>query len=128
MKYPCPCCGHLVFDGVPGSFEICPICFWEDDLSQLRFTTTEGANDVSLVLGQHNYQVVGACELRFRVGVRPPTSDEPVEPGWRPLVPDQDGIEEPIPGIDYGDTYPGDLTRLYYWRFTYWRRADSRPS
>jgi rubrerythrin len=37
MKYPCPGCGYLVFDEPPGSYEICPICFWEDDLAQLRF-------------------------------------------------------------------------------------------
>jgi len=35
VDYPCPCCGYLVFTEPPGSFEICPICFWEDDVSQL---------------------------------------------------------------------------------------------
>ena len=37
IKYPCPGCGYLVFDEPPGSYEICPICFGEDDLAQLRF-------------------------------------------------------------------------------------------
>ena len=41
---PCPSCGHLVFDEEPGSYSICPVCGWEDDLSQLRFVTTGGAN------------------------------------------------------------------------------------
>ncbi len=36
-NYPCPCCGYLVFTEPPGSYTICPICFWEDDISQLRF-------------------------------------------------------------------------------------------
>jgi hypothetical protein len=36
-KYPCPCCGYLMFYEGPGSYDICKICFWEDDLSQLRF-------------------------------------------------------------------------------------------
>jgi hypothetical protein len=25
-RYPCPCCGYLVLDEEPGSYEICPIC------------------------------------------------------------------------------------------------------
>lgn len=51
VKYPCPCCGYLVFDESPGSYEICPICFWEDDLSQLRFPRMSvGANRVSFLV------------------------------------------------------------------------------
>ena len=42
--YPCPCCGYLVFDEGPGSYAICPVCGWEDDLSQLRFTGMGEAN------------------------------------------------------------------------------------
>lgn len=42
--YPCPCCGYLVFDEEPGSYDNCPVCGWEDDLSQLRFPTMAGAN------------------------------------------------------------------------------------
>lgn len=33
-RLPCPCCGNLTFDAddvFPGSFEICPVCYWEDD-------------------------------------------------------------------------------------------------
>ncbi|MFI5753623.1 CPCC family cysteine-rich protein [Streptomyces sp. NPDC051569] len=32
-SYPCPCCGHRVLDAMPGSYEICPVCFWEDATS-----------------------------------------------------------------------------------------------
>lgn len=28
--YPCPCCHHPTL-GERGSYEICGICFWEDD-------------------------------------------------------------------------------------------------
>ncbi|MGW2848911.1 CPCC family cysteine-rich protein, partial [Streptomyces sp. NPDC001274] len=28
-RYPCPCCGHRVLGEMPGSYEICPVCFWE---------------------------------------------------------------------------------------------------
>ncbi|HEY5908286.1 MAG TPA: CPCC family cysteine-rich protein, partial [Vicinamibacteria bacterium] len=35
-RYPCPCCGYLMFKESPGSHDICKICFWEDDIVQLR--------------------------------------------------------------------------------------------
>ena len=41
-KYPCPCCGHLIFLEPPGSYDICEICFWEDDIVMLRWPTTGG--------------------------------------------------------------------------------------
>ncbi|WP_374940084.1 CPCC family cysteine-rich protein [Streptomyces finlayi] len=48
-SYPCPCCGNRVLDAMPGSYEICPVCFWEDDGVQFRWPTMAGgANKVSL--------------------------------------------------------------------------------
>ncbi|WP_248129036.1 CPCC family cysteine-rich protein [Pseudomonas sp. W2Aug9] len=26
--FTCPCCGYAVFEEHPGSYDICPICFW----------------------------------------------------------------------------------------------------
>ncbi|MFH8738427.1 CPCC family cysteine-rich protein [Streptomyces sp. NPDC017964] len=70
---PCPCCGHLVLDETPGSYEICPICFWEDDGVQFRCPTmTGGANRVSLIEAQQNYQEFGACDHHGRQHARPP--------------------------------------------------------
>ena len=52
-KYPCPSCGFLVFDREIGSYEICPICRWEDDHVQLAYPGLRGgANQGSL----KNYQ------------------------------------------------------------------------
>ncbi|MDX2622394.1 CPCC family cysteine-rich protein [Streptomyces sp. NPDC012486] len=49
-SYPCPCCGHRVLDAMPGSYEICPVCFWEDDGIQFRWPTMDGgANKISLI-------------------------------------------------------------------------------
>ncbi|WP_137392522.1 CPCC family cysteine-rich protein [Rhodoligotrophos defluvii] len=45
---PCPCCGTRVISK-PGSYEICPICGWEDD--PLQSEDPEfwgGANQLSL--------------------------------------------------------------------------------
>lgn len=123
-KYPCPCCGYLVFDESPGSDQICPICFWQDDLSQLRFVRTTGANHVSLVEAQENFINEGVCELRFRANVRAPRASDVREPQWRRFDVLKDSAEELVGGMDYGDTYPDDTTRLYYWADDHWRRQD----
>lgn len=30
---PCPCCGYMTLDR-RGAYDICPVCFWEDDGSE----------------------------------------------------------------------------------------------
>ena len=120
--HPCPCCGYLTLEEPPGSYEICPICFWEDDVSQLRFVRLGGgANRVSLTEAQANFAACGASEPRLRSNVRAPDPSDRRDPTWRPIGFD-DNIEEPTPGVDYGGTYPADETTLYYWRPTFWRR------
>jgi len=35
--YSCPCCGYLTRSKLlTGTFEICPICYWEDDNVQFE--------------------------------------------------------------------------------------------
>jgi hypothetical protein len=109
--YPCPCCGYLVFDEEPGSYDNCPVCGWEDDLSQLRFPTMAGAN-----------RPLVQCQAAFRQSVEEQTSDAPEkldyvrDLNWRPLNPERDQIDDPEPGVDYGATYARDPTTYYYWR------------
>ena len=125
IKYPCPCCGYLVFDWQPGHHQVCPICDWEDDLARLRFARLSGsANAVSLERAQSNFAEFGAAERQKRHLARTPLDDEPREQGWRPLDSGRDNIEEPTRGVSYADSYPlEDTTVLYYWRPTYWRRV-----
>ena len=41
--YTCPCCGYKTLEECsPGTFEICPICFWEDDNVQFEDPLYEG--------------------------------------------------------------------------------------
>ncbi|MFF1900798.1 CPCC family cysteine-rich protein [Streptomyces sp. NPDC058206] len=40
LTFPCVCCGHLTLGEPPGSYEICSVCFWEDDRVQLRWPKT----------------------------------------------------------------------------------------
>jgi hypothetical protein len=127
QKFPCPCCGHLVHDRMPGHHEVCPICGWEDDLAQLRFPLMNGgANHVSLHTGQQNYAAVGAAEKKNRGLTRAPFEQERMDRAWRPLDIKRDNVEEPRRGENYAVTYPWrDTTVLYYWRDTYWRRYSS---
>jgi len=124
-KFPCPCCGHRVHDYQPGFHQTCPICGWEDDLSQLRFPRMPGSsNRVSLIEAQRNYQTYGASERRNHGHTRAPVEGEERDHEWRPIDPARDNIEEPRAGTAYGDSYPlADTTVLYYWRATYWRRV-----
>ncbi|WP_072171020.1 CPCC family cysteine-rich protein [Trabulsiella odontotermitis] len=47
-RYPCPCCGEKIFEGV-GLYEICPVCDWEDDPIQSSDPDySGGANALSL--------------------------------------------------------------------------------
>jgi hypothetical protein len=123
-KFPCPCCGYLVFDHQPGFHQICPICGWEDDLAQLRFPRMPGsANSVSLEDAQRNFRAFGASERRNLGRTRAPLDDEDLDGGWRLLDASIDNVEEPSRGNSYGNSYPWpDTTVLYYWRTTYWRR------
>jgi predicted RNA-binding Zn-ribbon protein involved in translation (DUF1610 family) len=124
-KFPCPCCGHRVHDREPGFHQVCPICGWEDDLSQLRFAQMPGgSNTVSLEEAQQNYRDYGASQRRSLGNTRAQVDGERLDDGWRPIDPLRDNIEQPVRGNAYGDSYPWpDTTVLYYWRLTYWRRV-----
>jgi Cysteine-rich CPCC len=83
---------------------------------------TEGANHVGLIEAQGNFLRNGACEPALISHVRPPMESDVRDPEWRPIDEGRDNIETPDDGVDCGQTYPSDYTRLYYWRDTYWRR------
>ncbi len=76
--YPCACCGFLTMsDAEPGTFEICPICFWEDDRVQFNdIDFTGGANEESLRQARHNFKKFGASSVRFLKQVRTPRPNE----------------------------------------------------
>ena len=116
-SFPCPCCGHLVFGGPPGSDEICPICYWEDDVVQLRWPDFEGgANHPSLWQAQRNYETFGACDQAALAYVRSPRDEDVIEPGWRILT-DADTVMAAPPLAAEPASWPSDLTELYWWRF-----------
>lgn len=89
--YPCPVCGYLVFDEPPGSYTICPICFWEDDIVQIGFPLMAGgANRLSLHEAQQEFVRNGACEFRLIGHVRTANDSDKRDPTWRPFDPTRD--------------------------------------
>ncbi|KRE24947.1 CPCC family cysteine-rich protein [Paenibacillus sp. Soil522] len=79
MKYACPCCGYKTLElKPPGTYDICEICFWEDDGVQFDDPDYEGgANSESL----RQYQ---KAFLMGRVNRRPTDKDER-DQDWTPL-------------------------------------------
>jgi Cysteine-rich CPCC len=120
--FPCPCCGYLVF-AEAGFYEICPICGWEDDTSQLRFPETHGANHVSLIEAQRNFAALGARDESYVGRRRRPLPTDKRDPLWRPLDLALDDIERPAFGVGYVVAYPPHYEDLFYWRSGYWRPA-----
>lgn len=76
--YACPCCGYMTV-AERGGFEICPVCFWEDDGQDDpdADVVMGGPNGrLSLTQARDNFAAYGACEERSRAFVRAPSPSE----------------------------------------------------
>lgn len=75
---PCPCCRHLTLDALD-AYEICPVCFWEDDGQDDGDASVVrgGPNGtLSLTQARENFLAIGACESRLLSHVRAPYPSE----------------------------------------------------
>jgi hypothetical protein len=108
--YPCPSCGFLVFDELPGSYAICELCNWEDDHVQLRHPTMGGgANSESLV----EYQRIALERWPLSVTKLGYIERDPL---WRPFeAADAREADVPTTGVEYFVAAAGDSPD-YYWR------------
>lgn len=84
----CPCCGYKTLEKGNGNYEICPVCFWEDDASQSANPDSTGANDVTLKEAQENFQYDGVSQSKFANDVRDPLPEEIKDPDWKPVIKD----------------------------------------
>src|SRR4051812_856506 len=77
-KVACPCCGYATLDARDG-FEICSVCYWEDDGQDNGDADVDrgGPNTTSLTTARRNYLTYGASDERSVPSVRPPRTDEP---------------------------------------------------
>jgi hypothetical protein len=74
----CLCCGYdTMSEDWIGNYEICHICFWEDDRVQRGDPDyAGGANRVSLNQARINFNEFGACDREFlRHGRKPNETD-----------------------------------------------------
>ena len=62
----CPCCGHATLSS-RGAYQICPVCFWEDDGSDTGPTVCRA---------RANFLLLAACDATNSAHVRPPTREE----------------------------------------------------
>ena len=79
IHLPCPSCGFLTLENFYGSYDICPLCNWEDDGVQLANPTSGGgANSESLAQAQNKALAKFPLEVDI-LGVYHRCSS------WRPL-------------------------------------------
>lgn len=74
LSYRCPCCYHRTLYE-RGGFEICPVCYWEDDgQDDVDADTVRGGpnGDLSLAQARENYTKYGVCDPKFAEHIRPP--------------------------------------------------------
>lgn len=80
MKYKCPCCGYYTLDEFPdGNYEICEICYWEDD--PMAYDDPGEAcccNGVSLLQARENFRRFGACNEAMKANVRIPQAEDKI--------------------------------------------------
>lgn len=111
LIYPCPSCGFFVFDEPVGSYDICPICNWEDDHVQLKYPGMRGgANGDSLVEFQIKILKTLPIHVTEHQGYHRDKS-------WRPLK--QEECEKPNSYPKSGEDYfhaAGEDSPVYYWK------------
>jgi hypothetical protein len=69
VLHVCPCCGYRTLDE-RGGYDICPVCFWEDDGVDDP-AAGSGPNHMTLAEGRDNFARLGACSERDRELVLP---------------------------------------------------------
>src|SRR5262245_20186377 len=77
-RFACPCCRCLTLDE-RGGFDICPVCFWEDDgQDDADANVVRGGPNGALSLDQAraNFAAFGASSERVRRHVRRPRPEE----------------------------------------------------
>ena len=77
-KYMCPCCGYLTYEEKCGkTYDICPVCFWEDDLRDYEDVDDfSDGNGLTIGEARKNFEQFGACREKDIPYVRKPEVDE----------------------------------------------------
>ena len=87
----CLCCGSRTLT-TPGVFELCPVCWWQDDgQDDVDADVVRGGPNgtLSLTVARANFLACGASDPRFLTRVRGPLPSERAasqSPAFRPAV------------------------------------------
>ena len=71
--HPCACCGCRTVSFLG---DICPVCFWEEDLVEGPDSPSSANHGLTLTQAQKNYRDFGACEKEMLRHVRAPKPEE----------------------------------------------------
>lgn len=77
-RHKCKCCGYYTLIGTEEdiSWDICPVCFWENDVFEDNPEIYSGANHETLAQGRENYKKYLACAPQNVNSVRLPRPQE----------------------------------------------------
>jgi hypothetical protein len=73
-KYQCPCCRYFTLEEYD-AYEICPVCFWEDD-GAVNDDEFGGPNHMTLGDGRAAYKSGGYKSEHIKAYVREPLESE----------------------------------------------------
>jgi len=72
-RHQCPCCDYYTL-AQRASYEICPVCYWEDDGQDMDgLDVVSGPNHITLREGRANFASIGACDQAALSLVAPAT-------------------------------------------------------
>lgn len=84
-KYICVVCGYRTLDS-RCDWDICPVCFWEDDVRFTGEDKSSSANGMTISEAQTNYARIGSISKEHLEHVREPLLGEEREEGWKPMA------------------------------------------
>ncbi len=146
VSHGCPCCGSILLDcEAPCSYDICPVCWWEDDpVQSAEPAMSGGANAVSLETARWNFLVLGACAPEYLERVRPPLpeeqpathghvlvctlEEEPRGPAWQALLAHARTVCETFLLVERRDLGLGDDARALVARLSPWLLREQTAS
>ena len=78
QRHRCKCCGYYTLVGTVDDidWDICPVCFWENDVFGENPEAYSGANHMTLAQGRENYKNYSACDPKSLLHVRLPLPQE----------------------------------------------------